>query len=169
MVLWTGLVLGCFQSGPITSDTASSTHSNHTPEERAAPHDIPLTEAEIDQLRRDTATWSAAIERIQSYRDAIAMETTTGGPAKAHRPLDLLDHLLQWLPEIAQDSNVPKDQWYTIGASAQALRELLEKVHTNIDEGKDPGYRALADRIDAAVGALASIKTDNSIEVNKTD
>ncbi len=158
IVLSTELVLGCIQSQPGTSDTASSAPSDHTSEQLADPHDIPLTDAETNQLRHDTATWSAAIQHVQTYRDAIRMETTTGEPAKAQRPLDLLGLLLQWLPEIAQNNHVPKVEWQSIGENSKILRDLLDKLHMNIDDGKAPDFESIAAEIDGAIEALAAIK-----------
>jgi hypothetical protein len=131
-----------------------------TPSQHADPHDIPLTDEEIDKLRRDTALWPAAIEHVQSFRDTVRTETTKGEPAKAHRTLDLLERLLPWLPEIAQKNNIPKQHWQDIGESAQRLRDLFNKVHDNIDAGQAPDYAAVAEDIDRAVEKLAAIRTD---------
>ena len=156
-----GFVAGCGRSQPTANPTADNP-SNELPTEHADPHDIPLTDAEIDKLRGDTATWGAAVEHIQKYRDTIKTETTVGTPANAHRALDLLDHVIQWLPEIAQNSNVPKDDWQAIGENSQKLRDAFNSVHANIDDGKTPGYEAVAAEIDASVLALVAIKAGES-------
>ena len=126
--------------------------------------DVPLTEREIDKLREDTANWTAAVEHISKYRDTIKMETTSGTPAHAHRALDFLDYVLQWLPEIAQKSNVPKDHWQTIGENSQTLRDAFDTIHTHIDNGTSPSYEAVAAEIDAAVESLAAIPGGASSE-----
>ena len=125
----------------------------------ADPHDTPLTDEEINQLRNETVRWSAALERIQEFAATIKLETTGGTPSKAHRALDLVDHLLQWLPDIAQTSKVPKDHWQAIGENTQALRDAFNVLHANIDAGKDPGHDAVAAEIQVAVEALAAIQT----------
>ena len=79
-------------------------------------------------------------------------------PAHAHRALDKLDYVLGWLPEIAQNSNVPREQWQTVGEDSQKLRDLFNQVHANIDEGRDPDYASVAEEIDAAVERLAAIQ-----------
>ena len=124
----------------------------------ADPHDTPLTDEEINQLRNETVRWAAALERIQEFAATIKLETTSGTPAKAHRALDLVDHLLQWLPDIAQTSKVPKDHWQVIGENIQALRDAFNVLHANIDAGKDPGYDAVAAEIQGAVTALSAIQ-----------
>jgi len=157
LLLCVGLVGGCGRSEIAQDNDSSSTPANQPVDEHADPHDVPLTEAEVDQLRKETATWSAAVEHVQSYRDTIEKETTEGVPAHAHRSLDLLDYVLQWLPEIAQNSNVPKGDWQIIGENSEKLRDLFNKVHANIDDGKATGYETVAAEIDVAVVALAAI------------
>ena len=152
------MIVGCARPEPTENNGEAKKQTNETPGEHADPHDVPLTEAEIEKLKKDTAHWTAAVEHIQAYRDTIKKETAGGTPAKAHRSLDLLDYVLQWLPEIAQNSNVPKDDWQTIGENSQTLRDLFNKVHTNIDAGEAPNYETVADEIDAAIEELAAIK-----------
>lgn len=124
----------------------------------ADPHDIPLTDEEINQLRDETVMWAAALERIQEFAATIKLETTSGTPGKAHRALDLVDYVLQWLPDIAQTSKVPKDHWQAIGENTQALRDAFNVLHANIDAGKEPGYETVAAEIKVAVETLAAIK-----------
>lgn len=159
---------GCGGDAATTGDgqQTPTNSTGGTPDEHADPHDVPMTEAEIEQLRQETATWSAAIQQVQSLRDTIRTETTGGAPAKAHRSLDKLDYVLQWLPEIAQKSEVPKDQWQTVGDSAQQLRDLFNRVHANIDEGKKPDYEGVAEEIDRHVSALAKIEAKPAAPAN---
>ena len=97
----------------------------------ADPHDTPLTDEEINQLRNETVRWSAALERIQEFAATIKLETT---------------------------SKVPKDHWQAIGENTQALRDAFNVLHANIDAGKDPGHDAVAAEIQVAVEALAAIQ-----------
>lgn len=155
LVLCLGIVVGCKdkETEKTTNETSKKQNGDH-----ADPHDIPLTDEEIEELKKDTSTWTAAIDRIEKYRNTIQTETTDGTPAKAHRSLDLLDYVLKWLPEIAQKNNVSKDHWETIGKNAQILRDSFDKVHANIDAGKAPDYESAADAIAKAVDALTAIK-----------
>ena len=156
LILCLAFVVGCGQSAPHNDHAKSPT--NAIPDEHADPHDVPLTAAEIDKLQAETATWSDAVKHIQMYRDTIKTAASGAAPSKAHRPLDLLDNVLERLPEITQTSNVPKNDWQTIGESAETLRELFNRVHANIDDGKDPDYASVAAEIDAAVEALSAIQ-----------
>jgi hypothetical protein len=152
-----GLLAGCGPPEPDADSAPRPMAGDQATAEHADPREVPLTDAEIDQLRQETSTWAAAIDHVESYRDAIRRESTGVEPAKAHRPLDLLDHLLEWLPQIAQANDIPKENWQTIGEKAQELRDLFNEVHANIDAGRKPDYAAVSDRIDAAVAALAAI------------
>ncbi|MEX0703344.1 MAG: hypothetical protein WD069_14715 [Planctomycetales bacterium] len=161
MAAGAAFLAGCGDDSATTGDGKNATTNSTTtgtPDEHADPHDVPMTEAEIEQLRQETATWDAAIQHVQTFRDTIRTETTGGVPAKAHRSLDKLDYVLRWLPEIAQQSQVPRDQWQTVGENAQQLRDLFDRVHTNIDAGKKPDYEAVAEEIDRNIAALAKIE-----------
>lgn len=128
----------------------------------ADPHDVPLTDEEIATLQTETAQWSTAISRLEEYRDTIRTETTSGAPAKAHRALDLADYVLQWLPEIAQQSDLPREDWRTVGENAQAIRDAFNSIHENIDAGEDPNYEQYAEQIDASLNALKAVSPDGA-------
>ena len=110
-----------------------------------------------------------ALERIQEFAATIKLETTSGTPTKAHRALDLVDYVLQWLPDIAQASKVPKDHWQAIGENTQALRDAFNVLHANIDAGKDPGYDAVAAEIQGAVTALSAIQPATVEDAPRTE
>ncbi len=122
-------------------------------EQGADPHDQVITE---DMVERP-ADFKEAVARIKTYRDAIERESAGAEPGLAHRPLDELTFVLEWLSDIAQASNVPKSQWATITKASDELRELFEQVHQNIDNRKDPDFPAVADAVDAAIGRLEAV------------
>lgn len=154
-----GLMIGCGQNEQAnTRDDAPGEQADG--EAAPDPHDVPLTEEEIAQLKQDTARYEDAIEHIQQYQATIQHETTAGEPAKAHRALDNLDVVLERLPEAARDSGVPKEKWQEVNETAQKLRDLFNQVHTNIDAGEAPNYEAVEDEIERGVGALAAIQPE---------
>lgn len=163
LALFVGCGSGETDAPAVTTDTSTTPTPEETdgegmPEEHVDPHDVPPTDAEIQAVRDGVPTYDAAIAQIQAYRDTIRDETTAGTPAKAHRSLDMLDYVLQWLPGIAQENEVPREQWETIGENSQTLRDLFDQVHANIDDGEEPDYGAVADQIEAAVDALAAVE-----------
>lgn len=116
--------------------------------------DVPITAADVER----PVNYDDAIARIKSYRDSIRGDIAADRPTKAHRALDELDIVLDWLPEIARDSGIPKDRWETVNTAGQALREQFNRVHAQIDAGEDPDYEAIAAGVDAAITRLEAVK-----------
>ena len=125
------------------------------------PDDIPLTDAQKESLRQGVTSYVDALRQIKSYRDTIRDAVKAGNPAKAHRPLDELDAVLEHLPTVARDSNVPRTQWETVNTSAQQLRDLFDKVHAQIDAGEQADYQAVETDIDSAFAQLDGIPPDD--------
>jgi len=123
------------------------------------PDDVPLTDAEKEALQQGIGSYANALLEIKSYRNTIRDGVNAGDPAKAHRPLDELDVVLEYLPTVARDSNVPRTQWETVNTSAQQLRDLFNQVHTQIDAGEEPDYQAVAAGIDAAIARLDGVSS----------
>jgi hypothetical protein len=115
--------------------------------------DVPITEADVARPK----DYADAVTRIGGYRDTIRDEIAAGRPTKAHRALDELDIVLNWLPGIARDSDVPKEQWEAVNTTAQKIRGLFNRVHSRIDEKQEPDYVSVSKEIDAAIGALGAI------------
>jgi hypothetical protein len=148
--------IGCESPTP-PADKSKPSDSPTTSAAPANPHDVPLTEEEIAKLRSDVSKYPDAAARIESYRETIVTETKGGlpeNPFKAHRALDELDRVLEWLPEIASQSGVAKENWEAVTISSQELRELFNKVHTNIDNKQPPDYASVASGIDERIAKL---------------
>ena len=131
------------------------------------PHDVPITEDQKAELRSQTAQLSDAITTMKQFRDEIEQETAAGIPAnpfKANQALDQADLVLQWLPEIARDSGVAKENWEAVNTAANELRTLFEQVHQNIDNKQDPNFAAVASSIDEKLAALEQIATASSAD-----
>jgi hypothetical protein len=161
-----GLATGCGKTEPTKTDMSvpakeAATHDHgdgsgaHSHE--ANPHDVPITEEQKAEMRKQGAKYPDAVAMIKEFRGVTEAETKNGipqNPFKAHQALDKADLVLQWLPGIARDSNVPKDQWETINTTSQQLRGLFEKVHQRIDDKKDPDFASVAKDVDAAIARL---------------
>lgn len=141
-----GLV-GCGGSAP---EPAAPTPAAETATD---PDDVPITEADVVR----PGDYPEALTRIEGYRDTIRDEIAAERPTKAHRALDELDIVLNWLPEIARDSGVPKEHWEAVNTTAQEIRELFNQVHSRIDAGEDPDYGSVSEPIDRAIGSLQEI------------
>jgi hypothetical protein len=124
------------------------------------PHDVPITEEQKAELRKETAKFPDAVAKIKEFRNATEAETKNGipqNPHNAHQALDKADLLLQWLPGIARDSGVPVEQLETVTTTANDLRTLFEQVHQNIDNKKDPNFAGVAEEIDKKIGQLEKV------------
>lgn len=152
IVCTVSLLAGCGRSEPSPparpgSSAADSAKAPHDP------NDVPITEADV----KKPSDFSDAVARIKSYRGTIRDEIAAGRPNKAHRSLDELDIVLNWLPGIARDSGIPKAKWEELNTTAQEIRDLFNKVHSNIDAKKDPDYASVSAEIDKAIGRLDSV------------
>jgi len=150
------VLAGCSSDKPAADDTKKTTADDKKKE--VDPHDVPLTEAEISKLKAETAKYADALSHIQKYKTTIQESITAGTPEKGHRALDNLDVVLERLPEAAQNSKVPKDNWQAVNEASQALRDAFNKLHEAIDAGEKPDYAAAADGIDAKLRTLTELK-----------
>jgi hypothetical protein len=124
------------------------------------PHDVPITDEQKAELRKQSAKYPDAIVRLTEFRNETEAETKNGipqNPYKAHQALDRADLLLQWLPGIARDSGVPSEQWELVTTTANELRSLFEKVHQNIDNRKDPNFAGVAAEVDKNIAELEKV------------
>jgi hypothetical protein len=160
---------GCSQSNQGQPSTESETPAADAGHDEYDPHDVPLTEEQKDELRAQTAQFPDAVQKIQELRDEIEAETKDGipeNPYKAHQALDKADLLLQWFPEIARDSGVPKEDWEEVNTIANDLRTLFEQVHQNIDNKKNPNFSSVADEVDQKTARLKEIAQAPASESN---
>jgi hypothetical protein len=153
-----GLSLGCSRSAP--EPTGADDAPVSSAESDYNPHDVPITEQQKTELREQTAGFADALATIKQLRDEVQRETAAGipeDPYKAHQALDKADLVLQWLPEIARNSDIPKEHWEAVNTTANDLRTLFEQVHQNIDNQQDPDFAAVAGEIDQKLAGLQEI------------
>jgi hypothetical protein len=160
-----GVLSGCSQPSEETSG-AGETPAAHG-EDDYNPHDVPITEEQKNELREQTARFTEAVATLKQFRGEIEQETAAGipeNPYKAHQALDQADLLLQWLPDTARNSGIPKQHWEAINTSANDLRTLFEQVHQNIDTKQDPDFAAVAGEIDQKLAGLEEIAAEQPSE-----
>ena len=145
---------GC---GSSNEDAAPDSATVENEQPAHDPHDVPLTEEQKDALRQGVTGYADAIAKIKSYRDRIRDAVAAGNPPDAHRPLDELDVILEYMPTVARDTNVARTDWERVNTSAQQLRERFDQVHAQIDAGEQPNYDAVSADVDAAISRLESI------------
>jgi thioesterase domain-containing protein len=154
---WTA---GCNQQSqdqPTLGGSALSADASH---DDYSPHDVPITDEQKAEMRRQSAQFADAVAMIKQLRNETEAETKNGipeNPYKAHQALDRADLLLQWLPEIARNSGVPKAHWEEVNTTANDLRTLFEQVHQHIDNKKEPDFASVAAQMDEKIAALEVI------------
>lgn len=154
------LAIGCGKPDQDGGDQPAAQAEDGGQAEALDPHDVPITEEQKQQMRKETAKFADAVAKVKELRDAVERETKDGLPSdpfEAHQALDKADIIVQWLPEIAQKSGVPKDQWETVTTASGALRELFDQVHLNIDGKKDPGFASVQKEMDAQIAKLQAV------------
>jgi len=146
-----GLMAGCGKNAAPSDDQQA---------EAVDPHDVPITEEQEQQLRKETAKFSDAVVMIKKFRDTVEEETKNGLPANpfaAHQALDKADLVTQWLPKIAQDSGVAMEHLEIVTPAAEELRELFDKVHLNIDKKADPDFASVRQPMATRIAKLEAI------------
>lgn len=160
-VVCLGTWVGCGQQSPEPpSQEGGQVAQSGAQQEEVDPHDVPITEEQKKELREETAKFADAVAKVRELRDAVERETQDGlpdNPFDAHQALDKADIVVQWLPEIARDSDVPKEHWVTITTAANELREHFDKVHQNIDSKVDPDFASVQQQMDAKIAELEAI------------
>lgn len=164
------LTAGCSQSGPPPADSADKSPTASSAGGDYNPHDVPITDEQKQQLRAAATPFPKAVGVLQELRKATEEETKNGipeNPYKAHQALDQADLVLQWLPEIARDSAVPKEDWETVTTTANDLRTLFEKVHQNIDNRQEPDFASVAGELDQKIAELAKLAQSPAAEAGE--
>jgi hypothetical protein len=159
LLLLVGIV-GCGQTEQKQSAKGGDDKSAAKAKKEYNPHDVPITEEQKAEMRKQTAKFPDAVAKIKEFRNETEKETKNGipeNPYKAHQALDKTDLLLQWLPGIARDSGVPVEKLEVVTTTANDLRSLFEKVHQNIDNKKDPNFAGVAAEIDKKIAELEKV------------
>jgi len=158
-VVFSLLLCGFFVSGCNKPDVPSGEASQAATAPVAdEAHPPPITAEDVER----PASFRDAIPRIIGYRDSIRGFIDAGEPHSTHVPLDELDFVLSWLPELAQADNLPKNFWEPINTTAQEIRELFNKVHARLDAEEEANYGEVSEDVDRAISRLQQIADDNS-------
>lgn len=157
------MAIGCSPSG------ASSSEDQHSDGPTAAAHDPDDAHITADDVERPE-DYASAVDRIKAYRDTIRDEIAAGRPSKAHRPLDEANYVLEWLPEIVQESGIAKEHWEAINLATQTIRTSFDQVHARIDNQEEPDFQTIADDVEQALGTLeAAVPANTPAETSGED
>lgn len=108
------------------------------------------------------ASYAAAVREIRELGASVAKAFSAGTPDDAHDALHDLGQLLKALPDVAGDTDLPKDDWQAVKDAGQRLFDAYDKLdqlmHGN-KEKKGDAAKTLAEAspdIEAALEILES-------------
>lgn len=100
------------------------------------------------------ASLHEAVHELTEIRDAVRAAILEGDPDDAHDPLHEVGELLEVLPDVAADTDLPKEEWDAVKAANERLFDAFGKVdkafHTK-DGDKKAAYEEVATDLDEAI------------------
>jgi len=142
------VLLGCLVTplvgcGGATSETSAEAHDHgHDHEHDHRPESLHAAVAELTEMR----------DRV---RDAIL----DGDPNDAHDPLHDVGELLEAIPDIAAETDLPKEEWDAVNTANDELFDAfgaIDKAFHTKDGDKKAAYEGVAEQLDGAIEAIRS-------------
>lgn len=104
-------------------------------------------------------SFSEAVEQLVVTRDAIRDAILNGDPDDAHDPLHEVGALIETIPDLAAETDLPEAEWTAVKEANEKLYDAFGKVdkafHTK-DGDKKAAYEGAAEAIDAAIEDIRS-------------
>ncbi len=120
-------------------------HAQHAGEEHAQPK----TFAEGVSLLK---------EHYVEIKQAFDQTDTEKAVELAHEPMHGIGDILEALPELAKQANLTPEDLQTVKQSVDAMMECYGSVDGAVHDGKEPGYKDVAAKIDEALAALEAVQ-----------
>ncbi|MEO0529025.1 MAG: hypothetical protein AAF266_00460 [Planctomycetota bacterium] len=101
----------------------------------------------------------AAVAMLTETRDALRDAILNGDPDDAHDPLHEVVELLEAIPDIAAETDLPKEAWDTVNAANDKLFETfgaIDKAFHTKDGDKKAAYEGVAEQLDEAIESIRS-------------
>lgn len=139
-VMLLSVCLGCSQ------ETESSSHHD----EHGHHHDHDHGHSERPE------SLQAAITELVVIRDNIRNSMENDDPESAHEPLHQAGELLQVMPELAADTDLPESEWNSINEQIDRLLDAFGKLDLAFHDDSDPqaAYESTSSAIDEGVAAM---------------
>lgn len=142
-VLSTPLLFGC-NSG--TSETAAGAHAGH---DHGHDHEHGHRPDSLHE----------AVEQLAGIEIAISEAITSGDVDAAHGPLHEVGELLQAIPEVAAETDLPKEEWEAVKAATDRLfgaYAVIDKAFHVKDGDKQAAYEQVASELTEALEEIRS-------------
>ena len=104
-------------------------------------------------------SYTAALASIKQARDEVKQAFDAGEPHQCDEALHQVAELLLGLPEIAAETDLPKEDWQVVKEQSKVLFDAFMKIHDGFHgDEKQPGasYESVAETVNGAIEALES-------------
>ena len=101
----------------------------------------------------------AAVAELTSIREAVRAAILEGDPDDAHDPLHEVGELLEALPDIAAETDLPKEEWDAVKAANERLFDAfgaIDKAYHTKDGDKKAAYENVAGELEEAIEEIRS-------------
>lgn len=102
-------------------------------------------------------SYSAALAQIKHARDEVKAAFDAGDPHACDEALHQVAEVLDVLPEVAAETDLPKEDWQVVKEQSKLLFDEFMKIHHGFHgDGKEEGasFDSVAESINAAIDAL---------------
>lgn len=159
LALITALTLGCQQQAP-TESAADHGHSHG--HEHGHTH---------DHHNRPTSL-HAAVSELKEIRETVGAAMENGSPDDAHGALHDVGALLEVLPEIAADTDLPREKWEEAKAQNDKLFDafgVIDKAFHTAGGDKVAAHAQVSAEIDEAIAGLEALLPLAGEKVSEAD
>ena len=97
---------------------------------------------------------------LAEIRDELREAMEANRPDDAHHPLHEVPELLEVLPEVAADTDLPKEKWEVVNSEVESLFHAftqIDKAFHKKDGDKVGAYEAVAGSIDESIAAIEAL------------
>lgn len=141
-VLFAAPLIGCGDATSQVEATAQEHEHDHDHDHADQPESMHAAVAELTEIR-------------DTIRDAIL----NGDPHDAHGPLHEIGELLEAIPSIAAETDLPKEEWDAVNAANEELFDAfgaIDKAFHTKDGDKKAAYEGVAEKLDEAIESMHS-------------
>lgn len=145
----------CLGAGCKPTATVPVTEAHN--EGHASEHDHAHEHEHAHESRPES--FAVAVTQLIAHRDAIRNAIESSKPADAHDPLHEVAELLDAFPDIAAETDLPKEDWEAVKAASDRLFEsfgTIDKAFHKKDGDKKAAYESVADDIEESMEAIKS-------------
>lgn len=134
------MAVGCTETSP-SSTTSSGEEEHHHHDHGHRPK-----------------SYHAALTQIKHSRDEVKAAFDAGTPDACDDALHEVSEVLDALPEVAAETDLPKEDWQVVKDQSKVLFDQFMKIHDgfHVDAKQGASFDSVADEINKAIEVLES-------------